>query len=96
MDLPLNIVVFNGLIVALNAVGIGAILETSSVVEVLSTELVELLGLTVVKFDSKSIPSVVLGLGVGLGASIDLIVVVDPASLLTGAKRSPAARLKHR
>lgn len=96
----MNSVVFSGLLPI--AVGIGVMLETSMLVEVvLLTEIVGLLRVAVVDFDPASVPSVMLGLRLVLELELRLgifsdVVVVDPSSLLTATKRMADARSRHR
>lgn len=71
-------------------------LDSTDVVEVRWTELVELLGLAVVEFALVSLPSVMLGLGLRLGIAAEVPVVEDPSSLLIPTKRVAAARSRHR
>ena len=72
-----------------SGVGVAVMLGSTELVEVMLTELAELIGLEVVESNSVSLPSVVLELGAAvvpvlrLGMLDDVTAVVGPSSLLT-------------
>jgi hypothetical protein len=92
----LNNVAFSGLLSI--GLGIAVMLEATELVEVMLSELVELVGLMVVELESTSLPSVMPGLGLGLrlGIAAEVPVVVGPSSLLTPTKRVAAAMSRQR
>lgn len=85
----------SGLLVLLIDVGTAVTLVTKEVLEVMVTELVELLGPTVVELDSTLPPSVVVVLGFNFGISAEVVIVAGPSSALA-TKRTAAVRSRHR